>query len=113
MGLGWAAGSSSVFNSREARGLGLFVGKISLPALILTNLVALDLSVIRWGFLVSVLVSKSIVFGLVLTLDFLFNRSISRAALFAIYSTQVGPKFFSKSSYFFFFRLMTLVWDCR
>merc|ERR1712037_1085635 len=42
-----------------ARGLGLFVGKISLPAL-------------------------------VLALDFLFNRNISRAALFAIYSTQTN-----------------------
>ena len=90
MGLGWAAGASTVFNSKEARGLGLFVGKISLPALILTNLVSLDLNVIKWGFLLAVLVSKSIVFSLVLALDFLFNRSISRAALFAIYSTQTN-----------------------
>ena len=90
MGLGWAAGASTVFNSKEARGLGLFVGKISLPALILTNLVCLDLSVIKWGFLLAVLVSKSIIFSLVLALDFLFNRSISRAALFAIYSTQTN-----------------------
>ena len=90
MGLGWAAGASNVFNSKEARGLGLFVGKISLPALILTNLVCLDLSVIKWGFLLAVLVSKSIIFSLVLALDFLFNRSISRAALFAIYSTQTN-----------------------
>ena len=90
MGLGWAAGASNVFNSKEARGLGLFVGKISLPALILTNLVCLDLSVIKWGFLLAVLVSKSIIFSLVLALDFLFNRNISRAALFAIYSTQTN-----------------------
>ena len=90
MGLGWAAGASTVFNSKEARGLGLFVGKISLPALILTNLVCLDLSVIKWGFLLAVLVSKSIIFSLVLALDFLFNRNISRAALFAIYSTQTN-----------------------
>ena len=79
-----------MFNSKEARGLGLFVGKISLPALILTNLACLDLSVIKWSFLLAVLVSKSIIFGLVLALDFLFNRSISRAALFAIYSTQTN-----------------------
>jgi len=90
VGLGWAAGASNVFNSKEARGLGLFVGKISLPALILTNLVCLDLSVIKWGFLLAVLVSKSIIFSLVLALDFLFNRNISRAALFAIYSTQTN-----------------------
>ena len=90
MGLGWAAGASNVFNSKEARGLGLFVGKISLPALILTNLVCLDLSVIKWGFLLAILVSKSIIFSLVLALDFLFNRNISRAALFAIYSTQTN-----------------------
>ena len=79
-----------MFDSKEARGLGLFVGKISLPALILTNLVCLDLSVIKWGFLLAVLVSKTIVFSLVLAFDFLLNRSISRAAIFAIYSTQTN-----------------------
>ena len=33
IGLGWAVGSLQIFGPLEARGLGKFVGKISLPAL--------------------------------------------------------------------------------
>jgi predicted permease len=90
VGLGWAAGSLGVFSPKEARGLGMFVGKISLPALILTNLASLDLSNIQWSFLLAVLVSKTIIFVMVLLLDFLLARDMSRAAIFAIYSTQTN-----------------------
>ena len=90
IGLGWAVGSLHIFGPQEARGLGKFVGKISLPALILISLVHLDLSKIKWSFLVAMLASKSLIFGLILLLDFCLNRNIQRAAIFAIYSTQTN-----------------------
>jgi len=90
IGLGWAVGSLQIFGPQEARGLGKFVGKISLPALILISLITLDLSEIKWSFLVAMLASKSLIFGLILLLDFCLNRDIQRAAIFAIYSTQTN-----------------------
>ena len=90
IGLGWAVGSLQIFGPQEARGVGKFVGKISLPALILISLITLDLSEIKWSFLVAMLASKSLIFGLILLLDFCLNRDIQRAAIFAIYSTQTN-----------------------
>jgi len=90
VGLGWLAGSLNMFGAKEARGLGIFVGKFSLPALIFISLASLNLSNIKWSFLLAILLSKSIIFILVLLLDFLINKNLSRAALFAIYSTQTN-----------------------
>ena len=88
--LGWAAGSMSLFSQQEARGLGIFVGKFSLPSLIFISLASLNLSNIKWSFLLAVLVAKSIIFFVMMTLDYIINRNISRAALFGIYSTQTN-----------------------
>ena len=90
IGLGWVVGSLRMFAPQEAQGLGKFVGKISLPALILISLISLDLSTIKWSFLIAILVSKSIIFGLVLFFDFSLNKDIQRAAIFAIYCTQTN-----------------------
>ena len=65
-------------------------GKFSLPALIFTSLATLDLSNVKWSFLLAILVSKTIIFALVLITDFVLNRTWSRAAIFAIYSTQTN-----------------------
>ena len=65
-------------------------GKFSLPALIFTSLATLDLSNIKWSFLLAILVSKTIIFALVLIIDYVLNRNVSRAAIFAIYSTQTN-----------------------
>jgi len=90
MGLGWISGSLKMFGQKEARGLGMFVGKFSLPALIFISLASLDLTNIRWSFLLAILISKSIIFSFVLLLDYLLNKNFSRAAIFAIYSTQTN-----------------------
>ena len=65
-------------------------GKFSLTALIFTSLATLDLSNITWSFLLAILVSKTIIFALVLIFDYVLNRNVSRAAIFAIYSTQTN-----------------------
>ena len=88
--LGYLAGSLGMFGRREARGLGVFVSKLSLPALIFISLASLDLHNIKWSFLLAILISKSLVFLLVLFLDLLLSKNLSRAALFAMYSTQTN-----------------------
>ena len=65
-------------------------GKFSLPALIFTSLATLDLSNVKWSFLLAVLVSKTVIFALVLFIDYVLNRDVSRAAIFSIYSTQTN-----------------------
>ena len=90
VGLGWLSGSSGMFGATEARGVHMFISKFSLPSLIFISLASLDLSNIKWGFLLAVLVSKSIIFFSVLLMELLLNWDISRAALFAIYSTQTN-----------------------
>ena len=85
IGLGWVVGSFRMFAPQEAQGLGKFVGKISLPAIILISLISLDLTSIKWSFLIAILLSKTIIFGLVLFFDFSMNKDIQRAAIFAIY----------------------------
>ena len=90
VGLGWASGATGVFTQKEARGLGIFVGKFSLPALILSSLIVFDLSSIKWSFLLATVISKTIIFLLVVIVELLLSRDVSRAAIFAIYSTQTN-----------------------
>ena len=68
IGLGWVVGSLRMFAPQEARGLGKFVGKISLPALILISLISLDLSTIKWSFLIAILVCLTIILVAVIIL---------------------------------------------
>ena len=87
---GWVAGSLHVLGPQEAKGLALFVGKFSLPALVFISLASLNLDNIKWSFILAILISKSVIFTFVLVSDFLINKDISRAAIFAIYSTQTN-----------------------
>ena len=90
VGLGWVAGALGLFGAKESKGIGVFVGKFSLPALIFTSLATLDLSAIKWSFLLAMLIAKSSIFSLVMLLEVALNRDTSRASIFAICCTQVN-----------------------
>ena len=90
VGLGWLAGALGLFGAKESKGIGVFVGKFSLPALIFTSLATLDLSAIKWSFLLAMLIAKSAIFSLVMLLEVALNRDASRASIFAICCTQVN-----------------------
>ena len=90
VGLGWAAGALGLFGAKESKGIGVFVGKFSLPALIFTSLATLDLSAIKWSFLLAMLIAKSAIFSLVMILEVALNRNASRASIFAICCTQTN-----------------------
>ncbi|KAK9874359.1 hypothetical protein WA026_002709 [Henosepilachna vigintioctopunctata] len=87
---GYFAGRMNWVSETEAKGMNIFVGTFSLPSLIFMSLVKLDLSSVNWMFLLSILVSKSIVFTsvLVITLLVLKPLNLGRAGIFAMFCTQ-------------------------
>ncbi|KAJ9580870.1 hypothetical protein L9F63_023951, partial [Diploptera punctata] len=86
----YVAGRMSLISQTEAKGLNTFVGYFSLPALIFLSLAELDLSSVNWIFLLSILVSKAVVFFIVVVVTLLVSRPLNpgRAGLFAIFCTQ-------------------------
>ncbi|XP_066542834.1 lysosomal cholesterol signaling protein isoform X2 [Hoplias malabaricus] len=88
---GYAAGRTSIITSTQAKGLGNFVSKFALPALLFKNMVLLDFGNVIWSFLWSVLVAKVTVFFIVCVLTLLVTHKdtrFSKAGLFSIFATQ-------------------------
>ena len=88
---GCIAGRANIITSTQAKGLGSFVSKFALPALLFKNMVLLDFSNVIWSFLWSILIAKVSVFFLVLFLTLLVSSPdsrLSKAGLFSIFATQ-------------------------
>ncbi|XP_060635313.2 lysosomal cholesterol signaling protein isoform X1 [Anolis sagrei] len=88
---GYIAGRVNIITSTQAKGLGNFVSRFALPALLFKNMVVLNFSNVNWSFLYSILIAKASVFFLVCVLTFLIvtpERRFSKAGLFPIFATQ-------------------------
>ncbi|XP_044282905.1 integral membrane protein GPR155 isoform X2 [Varanus komodoensis] len=88
---GYIAGRVNIITSTQAKGLGNFVSRFALPALLFKNMVVLNFSNVNWSFLYSILVAKASVFFLVCVLTLLIvtpERRFSKAGLFPIFATQ-------------------------
>ncbi|KAF7286570.1 hypothetical protein GWI33_004610 [Rhynchophorus ferrugineus] len=87
---GYLAGRMNLISETEAKGMNTFVGTFSLPALIFMSLAELDLRSVNWIFLLSILISKSVVFFSVIVITVLVGRPVNlgRAGIFAIFCTQ-------------------------
>ncbi|NWR93002.1 GP155 protein, partial [Furnarius figulus] len=88
---GYVAGRANIITSTQAKGLGNFVSRFALPALLFKNMVVLNFSNVNWSFLYSVLVAKAAVFFLVCILTLLVaspENRFSKAGLFPIFATQ-------------------------
>uniref|UniRef100_A0A7N8YDN2 G protein-coupled receptor 155b n=1 Tax=Mastacembelus armatus TaxID=205130 RepID=A0A7N8YDN2_9TELE len=88
---GYIAGRADVITESQAKGLGNFVSKFALPALLFKNMVLLDFGDVIWAFLWSVLVAKVTVFVLVCVLTLMVaspESRYSKAGLYAIFATQ-------------------------
>ena len=74
----------------QSSGIGVFVGKFALPAIIFGSLCKIDLSKMNWSLWLSILVSKMIVFVAVLVIHRLASRSksIGISSLYGIFVTQ-------------------------
>ncbi|XP_060534255.1 lysosomal cholesterol signaling protein [Cylas formicarius] len=87
---GYFAGRTNLISETEAKGINTFVGTFALPSLIFMSLAELDLHAVNWIFLLSILISKSIVFFSVIVVTLLVGRpvNLSRAGIFGIFCTQ-------------------------
>uniref|UniRef100_A0A1A8G3J0 G protein-coupled receptor 155b n=2 Tax=Nothobranchius korthausae TaxID=1143690 RepID=A0A1A8G3J0_9TELE len=88
---GYIAGRADIVTESQAKGLGNFVSKFALPALLFKNMVLLDFGNAIWAFLWSVLVAKVVVFVLVCVLTLVVaspDSRYSKAGLYAIFATQ-------------------------
>lgn len=88
---GYIAGRANIITSTQAKGLGNFVSRFALPALLFKNMVVLNFSNVDWAFLYSVLIGKASVFFIVCVLTLLVaspESRFSKAGLFPIFATQ-------------------------
>ncbi|NXN80550.1 GP155 protein, partial [Bombycilla garrulus] len=88
---GYIAGRANIITSTQAKGLGNFVSRFALPALLFKNMVVLNFSNVNWSFLYSVLIAKAAVFFLVCVLTLLIvspENRFSKAGLYPIFATQ-------------------------
>ncbi|XP_056244453.1 integral membrane protein GPR155 [Seriola aureovittata] len=88
---GYIAGRANIITSTQAKGLGNFVSKFALPALLFKNMVLLDFGNVIWSFLWSILIAKVTVFFIVCVLTLIVaspESRYSKAGLFAIFATQ-------------------------
>ncbi|XP_054578774.1 integral membrane protein GPR155 [Eptesicus fuscus] len=88
---GYIAGRTNVITSTQAKGLGNFVSRFALPALLFKNMVVLNFSNVDWSFLYSILIAKASVFFTVCVLTLLVaspSSRFSKAGLFPIFATQ-------------------------
>ncbi|CAI5656041.1 unnamed protein product [Oreochromis niloticus] len=75
---GYIAGRANIITSTQAKGLGSFVSKFALPALLFKNMVLLDFGNVIWPFLWSILIAKVCVFFLVCILTLIVASPVSR-----------------------------------
>jgi len=87
---GYIAGRANLISELQGKGIGTFVGKFCLPALLFRSMVVLDFSTVDWFFLLGIAISKTIVFVAVAVLTLLLKRPVhlGYAGLFAIFATQ-------------------------
>lgn len=87
---GYIAGRMNLITSSQGKGIGTFVSKFCLPALLFKNMCTLDFSVVNWMFLLSVLISKSAIFIMVVIVTLVASRPVNfgYAGLFAMFCTQ-------------------------
>uniref|UniRef100_A0A8C9R0U6 G protein-coupled receptor 155 n=1 Tax=Scleropages formosus TaxID=113540 RepID=A0A8C9R0U6_SCLFO len=88
---GYVAGRANIITSTQAKGLGNFVSKFALPALLFKNMVLLDFGNVVWSFLWSILIAKVSVFIIVCVLTLVVagpESRFSKAGLYSIFATQ-------------------------
>jgi predicted permease len=88
--LGYLTGALNLISKSQSDGLHLFVGYLSLPALLFNALATVDMTSINWIFLTSIFFSKLIIFVAAIGITFMVMRPLNfgMAAIFAIFVSQ-------------------------
>ncbi|XP_060589800.1 lysosomal cholesterol signaling protein-like isoform X2 [Ruditapes philippinarum] len=87
---GYIAGRADLITQSQGQGIGTFVGKFCLPALLFKSMVELNFDQVNWYFLLGIAISKTGVFLIVVVLTLLIRRPmhLGYAGMFAIFATQ-------------------------
>lgn len=92
IGLGTIVAVLKLIDGAGQRGIGTFIGLISLPALLFNQMAVIDVSKIDWAFVGAVCFAKVFVFALVAGGTLLFDTNkqqrLTRAGINAIFATQ-------------------------
>lgn len=90
--IGYLFGRLNVITETQGKGLGLYISRLALPALLFKSLVELDFDVVNWNFWFAILIAKSALFVVVAFLSLVVTHPMSdnvgKAGLFAIFVTQ-------------------------
>jgi hypothetical protein len=90
--LGLIIGRCKVIQPQDCKGIGQFLGKLALPALLFRGMATLDWSTVEWCFLIAVVGSKTIVFTIVAVFTFLTHGrdkpAVAKAGLYGLFATQ-------------------------
>ena len=88
--IGYLAGNFQIISKQQALGLNKFVSTFALPALLFKSIATLDLHSVNWMFLLSIFVSKALVFFSAIVLTLVVERplNIGMAAVYAIFVSQ-------------------------
>ncbi|GFN92004.1 integral membrane protein gpr155 [Plakobranchus ocellatus] len=88
--LGYVAGRTGTISKVHADGIGRFVSRFCLPALIFRSMCVLDFSVVNWTFLLGICLAKGCVFLLVTLATVVVKRpfNLGLAGIFSIFATQ-------------------------
>ncbi|KAH9494965.1 hypothetical protein Btru_020700 [Bulinus truncatus] len=87
---GYIGGRAGLLTQTQSSGIGTFVSKFCLPALLFKSMLELNFSEVNWLFLVGILIAKVSVFVLVGLVTLVIKRPINLgyAAIFGIFATQ-------------------------
>lgn len=87
---GYIAGHTGIISPSQADGVGSYVTKFALPALLFRNMCILKFSTINWYLLSSFLLAKTVLFIIVAVFTVILSgqNKLGRAGLFAIFTTQ-------------------------
>ncbi|ELU07844.1 hypothetical protein CAPTEDRAFT_121915 [Capitella teleta] len=87
---GYLAGRTGSLSAPQAQGIGAYVSKFALPALLFRSMCTLELSSINWYFLSSFLLAKTAVFMAIFLVTLVFSKDdkMAQGGLYAIFATQ-------------------------
>ncbi|BFY97764.1 hypothetical protein BsWGS_00803 [Bradybaena similaris] len=87
---GYIAGRAGLVTSVQSNGIGTFVSKFCLPALLFKSMCELNFSQVNWMFLMGILIAKASLFTIVGLATLLIKRplNLGYAGIFGIFATQ-------------------------
>ena len=88
--LGYLSGRTGLVHSDQGKGLGVFVSKFAMPAMLFKSMCELHFGDVDWRFLAAILIAKSTIFIAVLLGTALLARPIDfgKMGVYGIFTTQ-------------------------